>query len=226
VPCACFRAPRFSAASVCPILVSLFRQRHRYAAIEVRLSTAKSSRPSRDLACSLKTHSSSGRYSHPDLSKRQKLVIAPVKLKRMVPARWMIPNDANISEASALIAITAPELTQPQPCGRQSKRMPGSEDPGQSGRKLQDFGTVRHHSDVPAVRARCVARIALDIGYAAAGETQANSIRVPPGSRTIKCTLEPLPDRSGANSIMVPGHAATRSCKASSALRSATFNAR
>jgi hypothetical protein len=66
----------------------------------------------------------------------------------------------------------------------------------------------------------------MDIGYPAAGETQANSIRVPPGSRTIKCTLAPLPDRSGANSIMVPGHAATRSCKASSALRSATFNAR
>ena len=66
----------------------------------------------------------------------------------------------------------------------------------------------------------------MDIGYPAAGETQANSIRVPPGSRTIKCTLEPLPDRSGANSMMVPGHAATRSCKASSALRSATFNAR
>jgi hypothetical protein len=66
----------------------------------------------------------------------------------------------------------------------------------------------------------------MDIGYPAAGETQANSIRVPPGSRTIKCTLGPLPDRSGANSIVVPGHAATRSCKASSALRSATFNAR
>jgi hypothetical protein len=27
-------------------------------------------------------------------------------------------DDANISEASAPIAITAPELTQPQPCGR------------------------------------------------------------------------------------------------------------
>jgi hypothetical protein len=36
----------------------------------------------------------------------------------MVPARWMTLNDANISEASAPIAITAPELTQPQPCGR------------------------------------------------------------------------------------------------------------
>ena len=66
----------------------------------------------------------------------------------------------------------------------------------------------------------------MDIGYPAAGETQANSIRVPPGSRTIKCTFGPLPDRSGANSITVPGHAETRSCKASSALRSATFNAR
>ena len=64
---------------------------------------------------SLKTHTSSGRYSYPYLSK---LVIAPVKLKRMVPARWMTLNDANISEASAPIAITAPELTQPQPCGR------------------------------------------------------------------------------------------------------------
>jgi len=35
----------------------------------------------------------------------------------------MIPNDANISEASALIAITAPELTQP--CGRQTKKNAG-----------------------------------------------------------------------------------------------------
>jgi hypothetical protein len=30
----------------------------------------------------------------------------------------MIPNDANIAEASAVIAITAPELVQPQPRGR------------------------------------------------------------------------------------------------------------
>jgi hypothetical protein len=54
----------------------------------------------------------------------------------------------------------------------------------------------------------------LDPGFADAGETQANSMRVPPGSRTIKCTLGPLPDRSGANSITVSGHAATRACKA------------
>jgi len=47
-------------------------------------------------------------------------------------------------------------------------------------------------------------------------------MRVPPGSRTIKCTLGPLPDRSGANSITVSGHAATRACKASSASRSTT----
>jgi hypothetical protein len=38
-------------------------------------------------------------YSY--LSKRQKLVIAPVKIKRMVP-RWMIPSDANTGGASAL----------------------------------------------------------------------------------------------------------------------------
>jgi len=58
------------------------------------------------------------------------------------------------------------------------------------------------------------------------GETQANSMRVPPGSRTMKWILGPLPDRSGANSITVPGHAATRACNASSASRSTTFNAR
>ena len=50
---------------------------------------------------------SGNRCSRSYLSKRQKLVIAPVKIKRMVPARWMIPNDANTSGASALIAITA-----------------------------------------------------------------------------------------------------------------------
>src|ERR1700704_172677 len=65
-----------------------------------------------------------------------------------------------------------------------------------------------------------------DLRYAAAGETQANSIRVPPGSRTIKCTFGPLPDLSGANSTTVPGHATTWRCNASSALRSTTFNAR
>ena len=129
VPCASFRAPRFSAAYVCPILVNLFQRCHRYATIKVGLSTANSSRCSRDLAPSSKTHSSSGHYSYSHLSKRQKLVIAPVKLKRMVPARWMIPNDANISEASALIAITAPELTQPQPCGRRTKENAGVQRP-------------------------------------------------------------------------------------------------
>lgn len=53
------------------------------------------------------------------------------------------------------------------------------------------------------------------VSYPAAGETRA--IRVSPGSRTIKCTLGPLPDRSGANSIMMPNHAVTRACNASSA---------
>src|ERR1700704_3974180 len=65
-----------------------------------------------------------------------------------------------------------------------------------------------------------------DLRYPAAGATQANSIRVPPGSLTIKCTLGPLPDRSGANSMTVSGHAATRACKASSAARSTTLSAR
>src|SRR6266849_2349831 len=92
--------------------------------------------------------------------------------------------------------------------------------------RLPSRGKAPGYSDVPAVRARYVAGIDSDLGHTEATETQANSIRVPPGSRTIKCTLGPLPDRSGANSITVPGHAATRACNASSAMRSTTFNAR
>jgi hypothetical protein len=65
------------------------------------------------------------------------------------------------------------------------------------------------------------AGIDLDRGYPAAGETQANSIRIPPDSRTMKWTLGPLPDRSGANSITAAGQAATRACNASSPSRSA-----
>lgn len=189
-------------------------------------SAPKSSRSSRDLFPSLKTHSSTGRYSCSYLRQVTKAGHSTGQTKtdgaalddsqRCKHQRGFC-TDRHCSARTQTAAVVRPP-------NQREYRSPKS--PPSLGGKLQDFGTVRHHSDVLAVRAHCVAGNASDIGYPAAGETQANSIRVPPGSRTIKCTLGPLPDRSGANSIMVPGHAATRSCKASSALRSATFNAR
>src|SRR5882724_3548829 len=116
--------------------------------------------------------------------------------------------------------VRRPDALRPRKC-----RDPKT--PARLGGKLpQGFGTDRRYSDVLAVRARYIAGIGSNLGYAEAAETQANSIRVPPGSRTIKCTLGPLPDRSGANSITMSGHAATRACKASSASRSKTLSAR
>ena len=78
---------------------------------------------------SIEAHASSDRRCRSYLSKRQKLVIAPVKIKRMVPARCAIPNDANTGDASALIAITAPEAIRPRVGCRQAKENAGARRP-------------------------------------------------------------------------------------------------